>query len=720
MSIPIHPLAEIFPPLEGEAFEALKADIAANGLSVPITLWRGSIIDGRNRYRAMMELDLIGPEDRAEDVPARLFETIDGLEAHDLPAFVISRNLTRRHLNESQRALVAARLATLSPGRPSTGTAKAIRVDVPGQDRDVRPEALPPASPQPQICGRALMTSKQAAGLMNVSVRSVESARVLFKGPIEVVREVEAGALPVSRAAGLVKQAAEAAEPGEDIAATYARLRDMAAAEKARKVEEKKVMRAAREAALGERLATSNDSLAALGQGRRFGVILADPEWRFETYGEGGKDRSADNHYPCSSLDAIKARPVAGIAAEDCLLLLWATQPMLPQALEVMAAWGFAYRSHLIWAKDRPGTGYWSRNQHELLLIGVKGNIPAPAPGTQPPSLLSWPRGEHSAKPPFAHEFAELCWPNLPKIELNARQARPGWEAWGAEAPDGEACAEAPDGEADGSPSPRPADAGPPSPARGEGAQAPGGEQEGGTKPAARSGLEGDAEEEGEGTGPLAPPSDLHEPHPEYGPDYNAHGVLRIAPAETLAMPPMKGARHVKASIELHPFVLSPSSPPPPNLGSDGAPDAVAAAWMWATNWQTGNAGAGCGISPKWRQFAPTREAALKAAIDQIAQRLGRETGVSSAADRAIMAWLETLAPQAGTDAALPARAAAKGRLARRKASPDAGADGSPSPRPADAGPPSPARGEGAETPGGEQEGGTADTAQQEMRHERQ
>jgi N6-adenosine-specific RNA methylase IME4 len=147
-------------------------------------------------------------------------------------------------------------------------------------------------------------------------------------------------------------------------------------------------------------------------------------------------DRSADNHYPTSSLEVIKSRPVADIAADDCALLLWATVPMLPQALEVMAAWGFAYKSHAVWMKDQIGTGYWFRNQHELLLLGTRGNIPAPAMGDQFRSALAYPLGEHSAKPPFAHEIAEAYWPSLGKIELNARIRRPGWDAWGLEAPD--------------------------------------------------------------------------------------------------------------------------------------------------------------------------------------------------------------------------------------------------------------------------------------------
>jgi N6-adenosine-specific RNA methylase IME4 len=168
---------------------------------------------------------------------------------------------------------------------------------------------------------------------------------------------------------------------------------------------------------------------------RRYGVIYADPEWRFEPWSRvTGMDRAADNHYPTSVLDTIKARNVPAIAARDCVLFLWATVPMLPHALAVMAWWGFEYRSHFVWSKNRIGTGFWNRNKHELLLVGVRGNIPAPAHGTQWPSVIDAPRGTHSAKPEIFLELIEDYFPTLPKIELNRRGApRPGWDAWGNE-----------------------------------------------------------------------------------------------------------------------------------------------------------------------------------------------------------------------------------------------------------------------------------------------
>lgn len=192
---------------------------------------------------------------------------------------------------------------------------------------------------------------------------------------------------------------------------------------------EKKSRRRAREIELGAKQMALPEA--------KFGVILADPEWKFETYSEEtGMDRSADNHYPTSSLDAIKSRDVGSLAADDSVLWLWATVPLLLAGIEVMKAWGFEYKSHLVWNKDRVGTGYWFRNKHELLLVGTRGKVPAPAMGEQFPSVIDAPVGEHSAKPDIFYEIIEAYFPTLPKIELNARVARPGWVRWGYEAPE--------------------------------------------------------------------------------------------------------------------------------------------------------------------------------------------------------------------------------------------------------------------------------------------
>lgn len=168
---------------------------------------------------------------------------------------------------------------------------------------------------------------------------------------------------------------------------------------------------------------------------RLFNVIYADCPWNFGTWSEQGKDRSADNHYPTLDTEILCGIGPYVPAADEAVLFLWATAPMLPDAMRVMQAWAFIYKSCIAWEKDRIGTGFWARNKHELLLIGTRGSIPAPAPGSQPVSVIEAPLEKHSQKPAIFAEMIERLFPNCSKLEMFARgSARPGWAAWGNEA----------------------------------------------------------------------------------------------------------------------------------------------------------------------------------------------------------------------------------------------------------------------------------------------
>jgi N6-adenosine-specific RNA methylase IME4 len=202
---------------------------------------------------------------------------------------------------------------------------------------------------------------------------------------------------------------------------------------RAERQKEKKVKRAKRQRQLAAKIKDLPD--------RRYGVILADPGWKFESYSEAtGEDRSAANHYTTETVTDIKNWPVPTIAADDCVLYLWATVPMLPEALMVMAAWEFEYKSHFAWDKEVAGHGYWNRGRHELLLIGTKGDPVAPSEGMQSDSVINERKTEHSVKPQKAYEIIEAYHEDIPKIELNRRGTpRDGWDAWGNEAVEAEA-----------------------------------------------------------------------------------------------------------------------------------------------------------------------------------------------------------------------------------------------------------------------------------------
>jgi N6-adenosine-specific RNA methylase IME4 len=168
----------------------------------------------------------------------------------------------------------------------------------------------------------------------------------------------------------------------------------------------------------------------ALGK-KLYGVLYADPPWVYDNKPMGDVARAVEEHYPTMPLDEIKSMAVP--AADDCVLFLWATVPLLPEALAVMTAWGFTYKSMITWVKDKWGIGYWVRSQCEHLLIGTRGNIPSPAPGDQLPAKIDTPCLGHSEKPDIFAEHIERLFPNVPKLEMFAREPREGWDTWGNE-----------------------------------------------------------------------------------------------------------------------------------------------------------------------------------------------------------------------------------------------------------------------------------------------
>lgn len=163
----------------------------------------------------------------------------------------------------------------------------------------------------------------------------------------------------------------------------------------------------------------------------QYPVIYADPPWSYEF--SGSDNRDLDNQYPTMSLDAILAMPVDQLATPDCVLFLWTTAPKLTEGLEVLARWGFTYKTCAVWDKKKIGMGYWFRQQSELLLVGTRGSIPPPEPPNRPSSLIRSSREKHSQKPEQVYRIIESMYPQLPRIELFARNRREGWSAFGNE-----------------------------------------------------------------------------------------------------------------------------------------------------------------------------------------------------------------------------------------------------------------------------------------------
>jgi N6-adenosine-specific RNA methylase IME4 len=169
-----------------------------------------------------------------------------------------------------------------------------------------------------------------------------------------------------------------------------------------------------------------------LPRGEKFAVIYADPAWEYEQSGGNG---AAAGHYPTMPIEKIRALEVPTICTDAAICFLWATNPLLPEALSVLAAWDFAYKGNFAAVKDRIGTGFWVRGKHELLLFGVRGDFPTPPTDARPESVFPFEVGKHSEKPSIAASIIERMYPELPRVELFARSVRRGWSRWGLEAP---------------------------------------------------------------------------------------------------------------------------------------------------------------------------------------------------------------------------------------------------------------------------------------------
>jgi N6-adenosine-specific RNA methylase IME4 len=380
-----HPAANIFPLIQGRELDELIADIRETGVRQPVVLVKSDagdlVLDGRNRLRACDALGITPPHEY--------------YEGDDPVGYVVSLNLRRRHLNESQRAMVAARIANLREGRPhKTASFEAVSQDA-------------------------------AAELLNVSRSGVQRARAVTEhGDESLQRAVDEGLVSVSAASEVAR------EPREKQAEIVARGEAEILAE-AKRIRQGRTEQ--RRAERTQKLAEISRGNVELGTDTTYPVIYGDPPWRYQ-HAES-ESRAIENQYPTMELDEICALPVRELATPDAVLFLWATSPKLAEALSVVEAWGFTYRTCMVWDKERVGMGYYARQQHELLLIATKGSPPAPAPDVRPPSVIREKRdNKHSKKPARFAELIEAMYPGLPRVELFCRDPREGWAAWGNQA----------------------------------------------------------------------------------------------------------------------------------------------------------------------------------------------------------------------------------------------------------------------------------------------
>ncbi len=383
---------QLLPPLAPAEYEALRSDIAKRGVQVPVEVTPdGQILDGHNRVAIATELGI--------DYPYTIREGMDEEARHD---HVLKLNLVRRHLDPVSWSAIFTQYAE----RRGLKFGKGARNDA------------------------TSATLAEVAAELGVSERTaqrrMEIARGLEAFP-DLKQAVQEQRLDPLRALGYIKGGGASTTPAK-ATIEQAGVLEQAIAEDWTPGRFKYAVQAATWEPV-------EDSIVL--PGGKFQLLYADPPWPTA----GGSKAN----YPTMSIGAIESlsdadgRPVADLPEDNAILFMWAVNEYLEGALSVMRAWGFTYRSNVVWDKEKPmGLGAWVRQRHELLLIGTRGSFPHPHAEDREDSVIAIAKGRHSEKPAFFREWMERMYGGTRKVELFARVAPEGWAIFGNQAPAGE------------------------------------------------------------------------------------------------------------------------------------------------------------------------------------------------------------------------------------------------------------------------------------------
>ena len=371
-----HPATRCIPSMTEAERIALKADIKGKGQRDSIKVVEGMIIDGRERYRVCRELG-ISPKVEFIDLP-------EGMTATDL---VMGFNFHRRNLTESQRAIIAASMSNTKVGSNQTS--------------------------------KGVITQGEAAAIYGVSRDSlIRAKKVLDSGNQSLIRAVLEGRLDVSNACRILS---DAGNVRRDFSKTSgAGLTQVAKAAVKEKNDEKR--RGTMEQV--EMARAANKPLKP--NGKRYGLVYADPPWKYLP--------ESETRYPLDHLQVICAEFDHKLAEENAVLALWVPPSQIEAGMAVVKAWGFEFKTSMVWDKERTGTGQYFMNQHEYLFIATRGKPLRPCKRFS--SVLRDKRAtKHSKKPIGAYALLEDMYEGLSKLEMYARDIREGWDGWGNQYP---------------------------------------------------------------------------------------------------------------------------------------------------------------------------------------------------------------------------------------------------------------------------------------------
>lgn len=370
-----HPIANIFPLLNEEDLSRLADDIRKHGLLEPIMLFEDMVLDGRNRCTAC-KIAGVEPE----------FYEFEGTHGEAVE-FVWSMNFIRRQLD---------------PGQAAVAHAKREKYDL---EYAAKVEKI-----------KAEAAKRKKATLKQGDKKAPVSQLVDERGDPNATRTDAA----LARTAGTNRRYLEAARTMLDESPER-----LEAVEKGEKTLSQVIREVNRE--------KNQAKIPELPKGK-YRVIYADPPWNYGSSGSGLEQYGpAERHYPSMTIKELCDMDIQGIAANDAVLFMWVTSPLLGECFPIIKAWGFTYKTCFIWDKIKHNFGHYNSVRHELLLICTRGSC-TPDSKKLHDSVVSLERtGKHSEKPEFFRELIEGMYTQGKRIELFARIKAKGWKAYGNE-----------------------------------------------------------------------------------------------------------------------------------------------------------------------------------------------------------------------------------------------------------------------------------------------
>ena len=370
---------ELFGETAAEEYETLKRDITSRGIQDPLHIVKqnGSylIVSGHRRTKIAKELDI--------NVPCIV--RTDLKEDWQIKEALIKDNLLRRHLNDYQMVRCGLELEPIEKIKAEGRKLSTLKKGDKNPDMENFPQREEETKTEEE---KGTTRDKVAKEVGFGSGRQYEKAKKVYNdAPEPIKKQWQEGKLSTHAAFKQTKREEKLEEQRKD---------------------ESKI----------PPITKITDE---------FDIIYADPPWKYDF--SVSESRAIESHYSTMTLDQIYNMKIP--AMNDSILFLWVPQPKLREGLKVIEAWGFEYKTGMIWVKDKIGMGYYVRSKHELLLIATKGNLNLPLPENRVESIIEAPRTEHSKKPRKVYEIIEKMYPNGKYLELFARNKREGWTSWG-------------------------------------------------------------------------------------------------------------------------------------------------------------------------------------------------------------------------------------------------------------------------------------------------